>query len=291
MTLRGNRGAIPLADARSLRGQARRTVVVRAALGLLALAALASAIAVSRDANASETRLFAGRDSGVLVVDLSASIGAEPHARIGRALRRLLDAGSPFGLVFFSDVAYEALPPGMSAQELRPLLRFFTPRPRRPDFRRRFRPARRPTENPWSALRGGTRISTGLALARRILRREGDASAGVLLVSDLDNSLFDNSALTRTLSLYRADGIPLRIVGLSPSRDDQRFFERVVGENALVSSVELAPRTDEGGAKRVAVAAAFPTALVAALLALLGLLAANEHWCARLRWRDRGETA
>ncbi|MBD0347579.1 MAG: VWA domain-containing protein [Thermoleophilia bacterium] len=281
---RGRR-AIPLADAVELRAQVRRTLAVRIVLGMLAAAALAGALVVSRQARPEQTHLFGGHQSGVLVVDLSASVGITPHARIGRAFRQLVGARSSFGLVFFSDVAYEALPPGTRWTELQPLLRFFTARPSRPrDERRVPRRPRRLGNNPWSGLRGGTRISTGLALAREILRRDGVTEAGVLLVSDLDNSPFDRSALARTLADYERESVPLRVLGLSPSRDDVEFFERVVGEHALVSTPELAPRSN-GREAAVRTSAAFPAALVTAAVVLLLALAANEHWSARLRWK------
>ena len=283
--LGARRRAIPLADTAELRAQAGRTLAVRVLLGALAAAALVGAVLVSRDARGEQTQLFAGHGSGVLVVDLSASVGATPHARIGRAFRQLVASRSSFGLVFFSDVAYEALPPGTRWTELRPLLRFFTRRPRPASVGGRPRRFERPAPSPWTGLRGGTRISTGLALARQILRRDGARDAGVLLVSDLDDSLFDTSALTRTLSDYEREDIPLRVLGLSPSRDDQEFFERIIGKQAIVSSTELAPSREGREANVVKASDAFPAALVAAALVLLLAVAANEHWSTRLRWR------
>ena len=66
--------------------------------------------------------------TGVVVVDLSLSIvddtsGARP--RSAAALRSTADA--PVGLVIFSDVPYELLPPGTPPSELRPLIRMLTP--------------------------------------------------------------------------------------------------------------------------------------------------------------------
>jgi hypothetical protein len=281
--------AIPLVDAPSLHAQARRTLAVRIALGALLVSCLAVAVALSRTGRGQRETFFPGAKSSVLVIDGSASIGAAPHARIGRTLRKLVEAHSSFGLVFFSDTAYEAVPPGTRWSELEPLLRFFRPRQPTPrdEFGRPVRPRRRQAENPWTAIRGGTRISTGLLLARSILRREHDTHGdGVLLLSDLDNSLFDMPALTRTLTQYAAEGIRLRVIGLSPSRDDEAFFTRVLGPEAIVSSAELAP--PRGGAPHsvVTAAAATPTGLVGVALVLLFLLGANEHWAARLRWRE-----
>ena len=281
--------AIPLGDALQLRPQAVRTVAVRAVLALLATAALVGAIVVSRDAQGDRTNLFGSRRSGVVVIDASASIGGPARTRIGRAFRRLGEARSSFGLVFFSDVAYEAVPPGTPATELRSLVRFFAPSPREEfrRFRRRFlnRPAPRRETNPWTSLRGGTRISTGLGVARQMLKREGDLAAGVLLISDLDNSAFDGAALTRMLDLYKRERIPMRVLGLNPSPEDTAFFEGVLGRESMVSSAELAPRPAGDRANDVESSSEFPFVLVGIGLALLLALAANEHWSARLRWR------
>jgi hypothetical protein len=291
--LRRQTRAIPLVGLGSLHRQARRTLAVRLVLAALLVGCLLVAVALSRDAAGTRKTFFSGGRSSVLVIDGSASIGAVPHARIGRTLRKLVEAHSSFGLVFFSDTAYEALPPGTRWSELEPLLRFF--RPRRParldQFGRPVRPRRRQADNPWGALRGGTRISTGLRLARSILRREHDTRDGVLLLSDLDNSLFDMPALTRILTQYAADGIKLRVIGLSPARDDEEFFSRVLGEDALVSSAELAPPRGGGARSVVTAAAATPMGLVGAALVLFLLLGANEHWAAQLRWRREGEGA
>ena len=48
---------------------------------------------------------------------------------------------------------------------------------------------------PWAEnFRGGTKISTGLQLAREMLERHDQEERGALLISDLDNSLLDNPA-------------------------------------------------------------------------------------------------
>jgi hypothetical protein len=98
-------------------------------------------------------------------------------------------------------------------------------------------------------------------------------------------------ALTRTLTQYAAEGIKLRVIGLGPSRDDEEFFARVLGPEALVSSAELAPPRDGATHSVATAAAATPTGLVGTALVLLLLLGANEHWAARLRWRETGGSA
>jgi von Willebrand factor type A domain len=269
---------IPLADAARLRSQARRTLAVRIVLAGLAVACLVAAILVSREAGGARRTFFANARSSVVVVDTSGSIGPVARSLIGRTLRKLLAAHSAFGLVFFSDTAYEAVPPGTRWTELEPLLRYFEPPPAE-------RPRRR-QDTPWSEFRGGTRISTGLALARAILRQRKAGDSGVLLISDLDNSIFDAPALTQTLTQYVTDRIPLRVIGLEARPRDELIFQRLVGPSSIVTDAELpAPRAAAGGS--VVTSSVGPsTALTLAALALLLVLGAYEHWSARLRWRE-----
>ncbi len=272
---------IPLSDAASLRRQAQRTWAVRVALGAALIACLLLAISVSRDASGSRRTFFSTAKSSVVVIDISGSIGPRSRELIGRTLRRLLDARNSFGLVFFSDTAYEAVPPGTRWTELEPLLHYFQPvQAPAADGRRR-----RVEDTPWAAFRGGTRISTGLDLARSILRRTGTRDAGVLLISDLNNSIFDAPALTQTLTQYVGEKIPLRIIGLSPEQRDTTLFSRVLGRQVMVSEAELSKAdTTRAGSVVTATAGASVPLTLAALLLLLGL-GANEHWAARLRWR------
>lgn len=294
---------IPIAVAHELEQHARRTQLIR--LGLAGALVLAVAVAVSfgRDPEKRAAQLFPGSESGVLVLDMSASVGS-PGRNFVRPLEYLSRTGQEFGLVLFSDVAYEAVPPGTSSAELRPYIRVFKP-PVQPctfppgytcppgtrrmspsETRRAQRQARR--QNPWSeTFRGGTRISTGLRLAREILHREDMTRRGVLLVSDLDDSLFDVPALTRELITYKREGIPLHLVALRPFEDDRLYFRRMAGRRAFVRRANLSMQRVER--KSVRTTEAFPVDLAAVGLVALLLLALNEHYCGRLTWRRLGE--
>jgi hypothetical protein len=271
-----SRDVLPLAGAASLRPLARRTAAVRAAaiVGLLVLAL--SAILLGRHPRVRELRLLPSGSSGIVVLDLSASISSDTYSRIGATLADIADSGGRYGLVIFSDTAYEALPPGTPASAFRPLVRFFRlPPQKRPGVAPSF-----PT-NPWtSSFSAGTRISTGLDLARSILIDERASRPAVLLVSDLDDDPGDLPELTSLALAYRNERIGLHVVGLNPSPDDERIFRRFVRGTGSFSQAHLPGAASAGAAE-----ASFPVWLVAAALALVLLLAGHELWDARLTWR------
>jgi len=271
---------LPLADAPALAPLARRTSIVRwilvAAIGAVAIAAVLS----TRTMRVGESAFFSPGSAGVIVLDLSSSTEAAPPQEIELALNRVARSGRKAGLVLFSDVAYEALPPSAKAAELAPFIRYFhAPRidPTNPYAYRNQRRA----SNPWSSFRGGTRISSGLRLAREALERSG--TSGVLLISDLNDSLFDVPQLTRTLKDYVRDGIRLRVVGLNPNPGDREFWTRQLGEDAFVPEPVLA--RDPARERKAHLIGSFPRALVLLGILLAVALAANELWGNRLSWR------
>jgi hypothetical protein len=284
----GRRG-IPLADIRALRGTARRTRLLQLGLAAVLLGTLVLAIGVVRGAPVQHSSFFPAGGSGIVVIDFSTSIGGPAYQRITNVLRPVIESNQPIGVVYFSDVAYLALPPGTPGRELRPFLRFLrTPPPlgafpteaQRQRAERRLRTS---VENPWSAaFRGGTRISTGLELARQVVERDG-IDGTVLLLSDLDDSLFDLELLGDTLARFRRDGIDLRVVPLFPSPDDRKFFLQTLGPQAFVSHAELL--RNARSVERRSLQAAFPLEVVLLVAGLLVLVALNEVACRRLEWR------
>jgi hypothetical protein len=282
---------IPVADASSLAGPARRTTFLRLLLvvALLGAAALAYVFATGLDARPSS--YFAEGATGVVVIDFSTSIDPGKYRRIARVLRTVAETSQPVGLVVYSDAAYEAIPPGTRGDVLRPLLRFYE----RPD--RRLAPrvrggfgaplARELPPSPWQrTFRGGTRISAGLKVAREMLVRDRIRGGSVMLVSDLDDSPFDTARLGDEAILYRRAGIDMRLVPLSPAREDRELFMRLFGPKAFVDHRELLANSELE--ERRTLVGSFPAWLVAAAAALLLLLAVNERLNARLRWRRAG---
>ena len=265
--------AIPLADAPALRLPARRTAAVLAALAVAGLAAVAALLLLSRNPHTRTIVPLPAHADTVLVLDVSASISSDTYSRIGGTLAALSRSGGRFGLVVFSDQAYEALPPGAPASDLAPFVRYFTlPKQTQPGFAVTFPP------NPWEAtFSGGTKISAGMDLAHTIAVAGSDR-ATVVLVSDLDDSLGDLARLVPVLLSYRRDGVPVRIVGLNPSQQAVDFFQRLLPpDSAVVAAPTLseAPPHDH---------TPFPWTLVALTLVAAVVLALRWAWAPRLDW-------
>ena len=269
---------IPSADVPRLQHAARRTTLVRGALAVSLLVVLLASVNAARDLEEQPGGLVPRGSSAVLVLDFSRSVASESYLRIGSVLRALVAAQEPAGLVAFSDSAYELLPPGTPASELRRFLRFFTT----DGASARASPATAGfPANPWpETFRGGTRISAGLELARAILRRDGIEAASVVLVSDLAAPSSDLPRLSDALVAFRGDEIRLRIVPVAARPEHRAFFARLAGRGAFVDPSELArmsrPRR-EG-----ALEGTTPEALLALGFLLVVLLAVNEHLCGRL---------
>jgi hypothetical protein len=257
---------------------------MRICLAVAAVLLLASTALASGRLGARPTSYFASGGGGIVVLDLSTSVDPRKYRRIQRVLQTLSKSSSRLGLVVFSDVAYEMFPPGTRSDELRPLLPFFEPpqgalgQAAPGSVPRSFGIA-----TPWTGtFRGGTRISTGLREARRMIARDG-AQPTVLLLSDLDDSAFDTAPLTQELIRYDGERIDLRIVPLFANTEDRDLFERLVGQQAFVHNSELLHNTSIE--ERQTLVGTFPTTLVLSAAALLGLLALNERACGRLAWR------
>jgi hypothetical protein len=293
LLLRRRATGLPTSAADELGREQRRTRWVRGLLATGAIGLLLAAFLASRDLHALPTSYFASGSGGVVVLDLSTSVDAQKSQRVQRVLRSLAETEGRVGLVVFSDSAYEMLPPDTRSEELRPLLRFFDPGPEgfrgprgfggRRGTDRSETPTRRREESPWSlTFRGGTRISTGLAEARAVIDREGDRRLSVLLLSDLDDSGFDTSALIEELVTYERNGIRLRVIPLFPAQEDRDLFARIADESVFVERAELLRNTTVR--ETLTLVGSSPWWLAAIGAALLALLALNERWCARLTW-------
>jgi len=267
--------AIPLADAGALHPVARRTLLVRAALALALAGAVVAAVLVARHPHTSTIVPLPAHASAIVVLDLSASISADTFSRIGATLSSLARSRGRYGLVVFSDQAYEALPGGTPAADLAPLVRYFTlPVQKTPGFVPGY-PA-----NPWqSVFSAGTQISSGLELAHTMVFEDALRRPAVVLVSDLDDDPADLPRLTSIVLALRRDRIPLRIVGLNPSPQNAAFFQGLVGPgDPIVQAGALAPGPPPRNHTP------FPWTIVALAVAIATALAAYELWGPRLVW-------
>ena len=266
---------IPLADAPALRARGQLTFAIRAALAAVALGATIAFVLVSRHPMTRTLVPLPRNASTVVVLDVSASISSDTYARIGGTLAALSHSGARVGLVVFSDIAYEALPPGVPASDLDPFARYF-PLPHESQV------GAAPTfpPNPWTnTFTAGTRISSGMELAHTIAAAQPHRPA-VVLISDLDDSPDDLPRLASVLAAYRRDGIPVRVIGLNPSPQDVTLFQRLLGPAVPVAqapTLEQVPPHD---------VTSFPLPLLALALAAAAALALRQAWSPRLEWSE-----
>jgi hypothetical protein len=265
--------AVPIADFRWLEPARRRTTIVRLVLAGTLVALVAGAIVASARPQSPTLRFLPRGSTGIVVLDLSASISSDTYQRIGQTLRELASTNGRYGLVVFSDIAYQALPPGTPSAELKPYARYFTLPPTQGGFLPEF-----PT-NPWTnSFSGGTRISAGLGLALRIVQQEHVAKPAIVLVSDLDDDPGDIQHLAGVALAYRQANIPVRVVALDPQPNDQQLFARLLERAATVEHARLP------GERASTTGAPVPEWLAALTVAVALVLGANELWAARLDW-------
>jgi hypothetical protein len=267
--------SIPLADADALRPAARRTLAIRIALAAALGALILAAVLVSRHPHTQTIVTLPSDSSAIVVLDVSASISSDTYSRIGATLQSLARSGGRYGLVVFSDQAYEALPPGTPASDLAPLVRYFTLPPARGGFAQTFPP------NPWAkTFSAGTKVSAGLELADRIAFQDKLRKPIVILVSDLDDDPQDLPRLVTIMLALKRDHVPLRIVGLNPSGQDAAFFKRLSGGAPIVRAGLLQPGPEPKNHTP------FPWTLVALAIVAAAGIAAHELWAPRLEWRS-----
>ena len=268
------RRGIPASEAQPLRHAVRRTTFVRITLAVALVAVLALAFLITRRSDVRQAPLVPSGTTGIVVLDLSASVY---EAAFGSTLRKMARTGEHAGLVVFSDAAYELLPPGSPGRELLPFLRFFRPAPN--STTGSFPP------NPWQDFRAGTRISEGVRVAHETLIRDGASRGSILLVSDLEIVSDEALRLGAEVASLRRDGIEIRILPVSPSDEKRRLIEEIVGKSAfLKEKAELAPRQ---APDQEALRLAAPWLFLLAAGLLVCLLAVNERVLARLEVQRR----
>jgi hypothetical protein len=257
-------------DARSFTAGTWRARLLRLVFAGAAVALLAASLASARDLDTRERGLLPKGTTGVVVLDLSLSIADEDYAAVRAALERLVEDDVRIGLVVFSDVAYELLPPGSPSAELRPLFRFLqVPKD-----------VVAPPVNPWTTgFRAGTRISSALELAQDMLVRDGVQNPSILLVSDLETAPEDVPLLARTVDGLRRSNIELEVAALGPSSDAQTLFSEFLADSPFAL-----PSEEEDAASGPTTESTYGTPNVLLLLGalLFAALALHERFGARL---------
>jgi len=265
------RRSIPSGDVGPLRRISLRTNAFSLVLALGALAFLAAAVSTARGLDQQRNGLVRGNTpSTVVVLDLSLSITDQDYRVMRQMIAKLIRAQTPIGLVVFSDIPYELLPPRTPASQLRPLLRLLTPTP----------DGRLPP-NPWNAnFTAGTLISAALQLAQRMLVKNQIHNGSILLASDLQTAPTDYDDLGRVLTRLRSTSTTLRVVPLSPSSDGVTLFQKIAGPGAFVNGIQ----PSQGGVPRVetVLRGRTPLGLLVAGVLLLVALAAHERYAGRL---------
>ena len=268
--------AIPTPDLAVFRRIGRRTRVVRLALAGTLVGGTLLVLALVPPAD--DRRFLPAANVGIVVLDVSTSVKPSTYDLIREQLVGLSSTSRRFGVVLFSDVAYEALPPATPARELRKFVRFFQSGY---EYDRNGNALpRSPWEDWFSA---GTSISSGLLLAAQLLEQRHYTDRGVVLISDLADDPSDFQKLADAIALYSRRSIPLNVVALDPSPEDREFFLELLDNPGAISNVQLP--TAETGRGRLAIASAFPwtTAVVAAFV--VAILAASVYWTEPLQSR------
>jgi hypothetical protein len=254
--------------------------VLRVVLAGGAVALLAAAAASARSLDVRERSFLPRGSTGVVVVDISLSIAEANYVDVRRTLRQLVRVDAPVGLVLFSDVPYELLPPGTPASELEPLLRVLQPSGR---------PSAPPINPWWDSYRAGTRISEALALARTMLERDKVEDGFVVLVSDLETAPEDVQATSRVLQDIQREGIDVRVVPMAASGDSLSLYRELLGPKAFA---ELPAASGDERQFESALGSGLPTGLLVLGALLFAVLALHERFAGRLALprARRGET-
>jgi hypothetical protein len=268
MSSPSRRQAVDCADVQALRGARLRTGAIRIVLASASIALVAAAAASARGLDVTERGFLPRGSTGVVVLDQSLSIAETSYPDVRRTLRDVIRTDAPVGLVVFSDIPYELLPPGTPARELKPVLRLLQP------------PGSRSPVNPWrQTFRAGTRISAALELARAMLVRDHVKDGYIVLLSDLETAPDDVQVLTRTLQGLQRQGIRLRVVPLGASSDGVRIFKGVLGKDVF-AALPVPGRIER--VRKTATVSDVPTALLVLGCALFAALALHELLAGRL---------
>lgn len=250
-------------------------------LGALALvAAVTGLLAWSVDGGSSHPPALPGET--VLVIDLSGSITAQGN----RVIARTLDGFHNYppdrhaAVVYFSSSAALGSPLSTPAADLSGLARLFTPSAAR-------------SRGPWAAsFDGGTIISRGIALARRVLIRSQARDGRVVLISDLQDNPKDLQHLHQQLVRLGATHVRFDLMPLPPTRENpislaqlSAPYRAVFGDHIIVPKPFLVAGTNGRPLVHTAILRARYPAVALLLALVLGASALAVSFFPRLAWR------
>ena len=250
-------------------------------LGALALvAAMVGLLAWSVDGGSSHPPALPGET--VLVIDLSGSITAQGNKVIARTLDGFHNypTNRHAAVVYFSSSAALGSPISSPAADLSGLARLFTPDAAR-------------SRGPWGgSFDGGTIISRGVALARRILIRAQAHDGRVVVVSDLQDNPRDLKRLHHQLVLLKETHTSFALMPLPPTRDSSISlaqlsapYRAVFGDRIIVQRPILVAGTNGKPLVRTALLRARYPVLALLLALVLGASALAVSFFPRLAWR------
>ena len=262
---------LPLADTGALATLARRTRVHWTVLVLALVALLAVVVLLTRTEGARADVLPSG-GSTVVVIDLSGSTRAASKRIANALLGMTRNSDRKLGLVVFSDTGYEALPLASPAAALRSWLMLLADGT--------------PKEYPWTpSFSGGTVISSGLSVARRMLLRRPAVGRHVLLVSDLVDGVVDLPKLQSIVADYQREQIDLRVITVKPDTKGSTQSSASFLQLPNSAFVDKAAAETIDPARLLAPARSSTTALVAVVAVLALLAALYEFVLHPLTWR------
>jgi hypothetical protein len=264
------------------RGERHRRVPGRVLyLGALALvAALCGLLVWTVDGGTSHPPALPGET--VLVIDMSGSITTQGDRVIARTLGGFHDypPDRHAAVVYFSSSAALGSPLSTPAAELSGLARLFTTKDAR-------------TRGPWGgSFDGGTIISSGIAIARRVLIRAQARHGRVVVVSDLQDNPKDLPALHRQLVLLGRAHVSFSLMPLPPTRTSpislatlSAPYRAVFGDHIIVSKPFLVAGTNGRPLTHTAILRARYPVLALLLALILGSSALAVSFFPRLAWR------
>jgi hypothetical protein len=250
-------------------------------LGALALvAATCGLLAWAVDGGTSHPPALPGET--VLVIDLSGSITTQGNKVIARTLDGFHDypPDRHAAVVYFSSSAALGSPISTPAADLSGLARLFTPDAAR-------------TRGPWGgSFDGGTIISRGIALARRVLFRSQVHDGRVVVISDLQDNPKDLPALHRQLLLLDKTHVRFSLMPLPPTRENpislaqlSAPYRAVFGDHIIVPKPFLVAGSNGRPLTHTAILRARYPELGLLLALVLGAAALAVSFFPRLAWR------